>query len=87
MGRTWRAVLLAAFVGFAAVAGLGVFLGFDPVGALITGVVAGGLVGGLIWAAARRAEGFHDDRIPPVEPGFPGPPDAEDDDTTAPDED
>ena len=74
MGRTLRAVLLAAFIVFAVVAGLGVFLGFEAVASLIAGAVGGVLAGLLIWAAARRAESFHEQQIPPVEPGFPGPP-------------
>jgi hypothetical protein len=77
--RTLRATLLAAFIGFAAVAGLGVFLGFDPAGSLMAGVVAGLLAGLLLWGASRRAESFHPDgELPPVEPGFPGPPDRPD---------
>jgi hypothetical protein len=78
MDRTGVAVALAAFITFAAVAGLGVFLGFGAGGSLVTGAVLGLLAGTLIWAAARRADSFHDRDIPPVEPGFPGPPEHED---------
>lgn len=74
MDRTLRATLLAAFIGFAAVAGIGVFLGFEVVGSLITGAVIGVLAGALIWGAARRAESFAEVPRPPVTPGFPGPP-------------
>jgi hypothetical protein len=78
--RTLRAALLAAFIGFASVAGLGIFLGFDLGASMITGAVAGLLVGLLIFGAARRADTFHDDTPPPpVEPGFPGPPEPSDD--------
>lgn len=77
MGRTIRAVVLAAFIVFAAVAGLGVFLGFETAGSVVAGLVGGVLAGLLIWAAARRAETFHE--VPPVEPGFPGPPEHRED--------
>ena len=75
MDRTLRAVLVAAVIAFAAVAGLGVFLGFDPVGSVLAGVVAAVLAGLLLWGASRRAESFH---ATPVEPRFPGPPDRPD---------
>ncbi len=75
MDRTLRAVLLAVVIAFAAVAGLGVFLGFDPTGAVLAGVVAAVLAGLLLWGASRRAESFH---TAPVEPRFPGPPDRPD---------
>jgi hypothetical protein len=71
--RTLRAALLAAFIGFAAVGGTGAFLGFDPVGSAIAGVVAGVLAALLLWGAARRAETF-ETPTPPT-PGFPGAPD------------
>jgi hypothetical protein len=73
--RTARATVLAGLIAFASVAGLGVFLGFDAAGSLIAGAVLGVLAALLIWAAARRADSFHPDELPPVEPGFPGPPD------------
>ena len=61
MSRTWRAVLLAAVIGFVAVAGLGVFLGFDAVPSVIAGLAIAALAGLLLWAAARRADSFHDE--------------------------
>ncbi|MFA9431580.1 hypothetical protein [Egicoccus sp. AB-alg2] len=76
MDRTLRAAVLAAFIGFATVAGLGTFLGFDPSGSLLAGVVVALVAGLLIWAAARRAETFH--QPTPPSPGFPGPPDRPD---------
>jgi hypothetical protein len=76
MDRTLRAALLAAFIAFAAVAGFGAFLGFDPAGSVISGVVVGALAALLIWGAARRADTFHEPT--PPSPGFPGPPDRED---------
>ena len=79
MNRTWGAVLLAAFITFAAIAGLGVFLGFDAAGSLAAGAGLALLAGGLIWGAARRANTFHEGEIPPVEPGFPGPPEHDED--------
>jgi hypothetical protein len=75
MDRTVRAVLVAAVIAFAAVAGLGVFLGFDATGSVIAGLIAAGLAGLLLWGASRRAESFHPT---PVEPRFPGPPDRAD---------
>lgn len=79
MDRTLRATLLAAVIGFATVAGLGVFLGFDRAGSLVAGAVTGVLAGALLWGASRRADSFHPEGgPPPVEPGFPGPPDRPD---------
>jgi hypothetical protein len=75
MDRTLRAVLVAAVIAFLAIAGLGVFLGFDPTGSVVAGVVAAALAGLLLWGASRRAESFH---TTPVEPRFPGPPDRAD---------
>ena len=81
MTPTRRAVLLAAFVTFAAIAGLGIFLGFDLVGSLLTALALGVLAGALIWGAARRAETFYEENAgPPRRPRFPGPPEHEDDD-------
>jgi hypothetical protein len=74
MDRTLRAALLAAFIAFAFVAGLGLFLTIDTAASIIAGAVAGALAGLLIWGAARRADSFHDEPRPPIEPGFPGPP-------------
>lgn len=79
MDRTLRAALLAAFITFAFLAGIGIFLEFEVGASLITGAIAGLLAGLLIWGAARRAERFHDGPPPPVEPGFPGPPEHSDD--------
>ena len=79
MDRTLRAALLAAFIAFATVAGLGIVLGFEAGASVITGAVASALVGLLMIGASRRADTFHDDTPPPpVEPGFPGPPDRPD---------
>jgi hypothetical protein len=76
MDRTLRAALLAGLIAFAAVAGFGVFLGFDPVGSVVAGLVLAALSGLLLWGAARRAETFHEPT--PPSPGFPGPPDRAD---------
>lgn len=82
MDRTLRAALLAAFIAFAFVAGVGLFLQFEVGASLITGVIAGALAWLLIWGAARRADTFHDDTPrPPIEPGFPGPPERPDEST------
>lgn len=79
MDRTVRASLLAAIIAFAVVAGLGVFLGFEPFASIVAGAVLGVLSALLIWGAARRADSFHgSEAVPPVEPGFPGPPDRPD---------
>jgi hypothetical protein len=75
MDRTLRAVLVAAAIGFATVAGLGVFLGFDVTGSVVAGLIGAVLAGLLLWGASRRAESFHPT---PVEPRFPGPPDRTD---------
>jgi len=63
--RTLRAALLAAFIGFAAIAGLGTFLGFDATGSLIAGGITAVVAALLIWGAARRAETFHETDTPP----------------------
>ena len=65
MDRTLRATLLAAVIGFATIAGLGVLLTEAVTGSLIAGGVAGLLAGLLLWGASRRAESFHPDRDPP----------------------
>ena len=79
MTPTTRAVLVASFVTFAAIAGLGIFLGFDVTGSLLTGLALAVLAGALIWGAARRAESFYEENAgPPHRPRFPGPPDHED---------
>jgi hypothetical protein len=74
MDRTLRAALLAALIAFAAVAGFGVFLGFDPTGSVIAGLILAVLSAVLIWGAARRAETFHEPT--PPSPGFPDHPTA-----------
>ena len=81
MDRTLRAALLAAFITFAFLAGIGIFLQFEVAASLIAGAVAGALAGLLIWGAARRADSFHDEPRPPIEPGFPGPPEQPEDRT------
>jgi hypothetical protein len=78
MDRTLRATLLAAFIAFASVAGLGIFLGFEVVGSLIAGAVLAVFAALLIWGAARRADTFAEVAPPPVTPGFPGPPEPPD---------
>ncbi len=81
MDRTLRAALLAAFITFAFLAGIGIFLQFEVAASLVAGAVAGALAGLLIWGAARRADSFHDEPRPPIEPGFPGPPERPEDTT------
>ena len=61
MDRTMRAALTAFLIGLVVVGGVGAFLGVDAVPAVVAGLVAGVLFGGLILAAARRSQGFHDD--------------------------
>lgn len=73
MDRTLGAALLAALITFAAIAGFGVFLGFDATGSVVSGLVLGLLAGLLLWGASRRAETFHEPT--PPSPRFPGPPD------------
>jgi hypothetical protein len=77
--RTLRAMLFAGFIGFATVAGLGVFLGFNATGAIVAGAIFGAVAAALLWAAARRADTFHPtEEVTPPAPGFPGPPDRPD---------
>jgi len=78
--RTLGAAALAAAIVFAAVAGIGVFLGFATAPSLVSGAVAGLIAAALTWGAARRAASFEDDVARPVRPGFPGEPDPEDED-------
>ena len=59
MDRTKRAALLAAVIVAGTIGGLGGFLGFPPVGSIVTGLVLGVLAGLLLIAAGRRAETFH----------------------------
>jgi hypothetical protein len=83
--RTLRAMLLAGFIGFATVAGLGVFLGLGTTGSLVAGAIFGAIAAALLWGAARRAETFHPtDEVTPPAPGFPGPPDRPDGSTSDP---
>lgn len=62
MDRTMRAALTAFLIGLVAVGGIALFLGIQPVPSLVAGLVAGVLFGGLILAASRRSQSFHDDR-------------------------
>ena len=59
MDRTLRAAILAMVAVAGTVGGLGAFLGFPAVPAIVTGVVLGLLAGLLLWGAARRADTFH----------------------------
>lgn len=61
MDRTLHAALTAFLIGLVVVGGVAAFLGIQAVPALISGAVAGVLFGGLIVAAARRSQRFHDD--------------------------
>lgn len=75
MDRTLRASLSAALIAFVAVAGLGVFLGFDVAPSLVAGAAVAAMAGLLLWGASRRADSFHptdvsaDDHGPPVSRG------------------
>jgi hypothetical protein len=60
MNRTLRAAVVAALVGFAAVAGFGWMLGFPVGSSVVAGVVAAVLFAGIVLAAARRSGNFHD---------------------------
>lgn len=75
MDRTLRAVLLAVVIGFASVAGIGLFLGFGTGGSLTSGVVVGVLSGALLWGVSRRADSFHPmpDAPPDDDPDAPAP--------------
>ncbi len=69
MDRTVRAAVMAAAIALGSVAGVGIFLGFDPVGALVAGGVVAGVAAWLLLAAARRAETLHGPEHPqPSEP-------------------
>jgi len=61
MDRTLRAALTALLIGLVAVGGIALFLGVPAIPSLVSGVVAGVLFAGLILAASRRSQGFHDD--------------------------
>lgn len=79
MNRTVRAALLAAFIAFAVVAGIGMFLGVDAGLSVTAGLVFAALSALLLLAAARRADSFHPtDEVTPPSPGFPGAPDRPD---------
>ncbi len=67
MDRTLRAALLAALIGLVVVGGTAAFLGIPTGTAIVSGLVAAVLFGGLILLAARRA----DDLAPPGSPGSP----------------
>jgi hypothetical protein len=56
--RTIRAALVAFALAFGGFAGIGVFLGFDAVPSVVTGLVLGGLCGLMILGVAKRAEGM-----------------------------
>lgn len=62
MDRTLRAALTAFAIGLVAVGGIAAFLGVPAVPSVVSGLVAGVLFGGLILAASRRSQAFHDDR-------------------------
>lgn len=64
MDRTLRAALLAALIGLVGIGGMAAFLGVPTTTALVSGLVAGVLFGGLILLAARRA----DSMAPPGDP-------------------
>lgn len=60
MDRTLRAALTAFVIGIVVVGGSAWFLGVGPGPAVVAGLVAGVLLGGLILAAARRSQQFDD---------------------------
>ncbi len=64
MDRTLRAALTAFAIGLVFVGGTALFLGVAPVPSIVAGLVTGVLFGGLILAAARRSQQFHDDAPP-----------------------
>jgi len=57
--RTVRAALVAMIIVAGTVGGLGAFLGFDAVAAILVGIVLGLLAALLLWGASRRADTFH----------------------------
>lgn len=61
MDRTLRAALTAFVIGLVVVGGTALFLGVGQGPSIVSGLVAGVLLGGLILAAARRSQQFHDD--------------------------
>lgn len=76
MDRTLRAALVAALIGLVVVGGMAWFLGLPTGTALVSGLVAAVLFGGLIILAARRAEDLSppsaDDRRGPGHDQHPG---------------
>lgn len=60
MDRTLRAAVVAALIGLVIVGGMAWFLGLPVTTAVLAGVVAGALFGGLILAAAHRADDGRD---------------------------
>lgn len=64
MDRTLRAALTAFVIGLVVVGGTAVFLGVAAAPSVVSGLIAGVLLGGLILAAARRSQQFHDDAPP-----------------------
>lgn len=64
MDRTLRAALTAFVIGLVAVGGTAMFLGVAATPAIVSGLVAGVLFGGLLLAAAKRSQQFHDDAPP-----------------------
>ena len=64
MDRTLRAALTAFAIGVVFVGGTSMFLGVATGPSIVAGLVAGVLLGGLILAAARRSQQFHDDAPP-----------------------
>jgi hypothetical protein len=60
MSRTVRAAVVAGLIAFAAIGGLGVFLGFDATGSVVAGVIGAVLAALLLAGASRRADSFHD---------------------------
>lgn len=75
MDRTLRAAATAALFGLVVVGGSAWFLGMPTGTALVAGVVAAAVLGGLIVAAARRAATFD----PPSHDPSAHPPDGADD--------
>lgn len=69
MDRTLRAALVAALIGLVAVGGIAAFLGIPATTAVVSGIVAAVLFGGLILLAARRSEHLE----PPATPRDPPP--------------
>ncbi len=60
MDRTLRAAVVAALIGLVVVGGMAWFLGLPVTTAVVAGLVAGAVFGGLLLAAARRADDGRD---------------------------